>query len=103
MWRSTPECAWTIFLSLTPGHARTCGLLQVLRQQVAKGEALCAIFTGNAGTAGTLLLPTIDTLQALLQGPRAGRYRHALLELLLTLPCRRARPCCPLCSSLPLS
>jgi hypothetical protein len=65
--------------------------LQHLRQQggpVAKGEALCAIFTGSAGTTAPLLLPTVNTLNALLEGPQSGPYKNALLELHLQMPCR---------------
>ena len=83
-----------LLCNVSADRACTCGLLQVLRQQVAKGEALCAIFTGNAGTAGTLLLPTIDTLLALLQGPRSGRYRHALPRA-PAHPALQARPHAP--------
>lgn len=69
--------------------------VQMLRQQggpVANGEALCAIFTGSGVGVATspLLVPTIDTLTALLDGPRSGPYKNALLELLLIMPCRRA-------------
>ena len=68
---------------------------QVLRQQVAKGEALCAIFIGPTAagvTTPSLLVPTIDTLSALLDGPRSAPYREALLELSLIMPCRHAHP-----------
>ncbi len=70
------------------------GALQMLRQQgvpggpVASGEALCAIFTGSGVTTSPLLVPTIDTLTALLEGPCSNPYRNALLELLLIMPCR---------------
>ncbi|BDA47386.1 probable transcription-associated protein 1 [Coccomyxa sp. Obi] len=68
--------------------------ISMLRQQgvpggpVASGEALCAIFTGSGVTTSPLLVPTIDTLTALLEGPRSNPYRNALLELLLIMPCR---------------
>lgn len=73
---------------------------QMLRQQggavangVASGEALCALFTGSGVGVATppLLVPTIDHLTALLEGPRSAPYKSALLELLLIMPCRRAR------------
>ena len=75
-------------IGLTSSLPRSCCPAQVLRQQINKGEGLCAIFTGSAGTAGPLLLPTVDTLGALLEGPRAGPYNAALLELILIMPCR---------------
>jgi len=40
--------------------------------------------------AGALLGPTLSSLRALLDGPAAARHRDVLLELLLTLPTRRA-------------
>ena len=73
---------------------------QMLRQQggavangVASGESLCALFTGSGVGVATppLLVPTIDHLTALLEGPRSAPYKSALLELLLIMPCRRAR------------
>lgn len=72
----------------------------MLRQQggavangVASGEALCALFTGSGVGVATppLLVPTIDHLTALLEGPRSAPYKSALLELLLIMPCRRAQ------------
>ena len=68
-----------------PAHGRVA---QILRQLEAKGEALCAIFTGSAGTAGPLLVPTLDALGALREGPRSGPYQNALLELILIMPSR---------------
>lgn len=70
---------------------------QMLRQQggavvngVASGESLCALFTGSGVgvTNPPLLVPTIDHLTALLEGPRSSPYKSALLELLLIMPCR---------------
>ncbi|EIE23491.1 hypothetical protein COCSUDRAFT_65942 [Coccomyxa subellipsoidea C-169] len=71
--------------------------ISMLRQQggavvngVASGESLCALFTGSGVgvTNPPLLVPTIDHLTALLEGPRSGPYKSALLELLLIMPCR---------------
>ena len=79
---------YTVPARLFPTLQILCRQSQVLRQQPAKGDVFCAIFTGSTPGTSSLLGPTIETLTSLLDGPQSGVYKNALLELCLILPAR---------------